>query len=171
MMQGSRKHRSGFMTMVTLVVLGIVTAAMVGMTMAANLDHRRTESELGQAQLRQLLLAGTQAVRADTIHLNVSAAKWKIDIPDTDSSPEDAAASRSTGVLPVPSDTRHGRDARAATRLGNPAQIALTAESRTAGDGTVSVRLIATIGTHHLEEQLQLRRDDDQWTVLTASLN
>jgi type II secretory pathway component PulK len=76
-----RVRKTGFMTMVALLMLALVSAAMVSMTVAMNVDHRRTESQAVQAQLRQMLLAGAESLPTDASHLDGRRQKWAIATP------------------------------------------------------------------------------------------
>ena len=55
-MTGTRRPR-GFMTVVAVFMVGLVTAALAVVAAAAASDLRRTRSVIANAQLRQLLLA------------------------------------------------------------------------------------------------------------------
>ena len=76
-----RQRRAGFATIVALMLVALVAAAIAAVTSLAAADFRRTSNEWRDAQLRQLILAGTIEARAPVAAGAPGDSKYQLSLP------------------------------------------------------------------------------------------
>jgi len=134
------RRRGGFAAVTSIFLLGLAAMALTALASLTTLEARRTRADAQQAQLRQLLLAGTADIRARSAH-------WG-----------DAAPKDEKWEVALPSDLS-----------GDGASLNCHAAAAASG-GEERVTIEAALDRAHASQILALRRDNDQWRVESAAL-
>lgn len=117
-MNRRRRRSSGFILLTAILMIAIVALALVSMTTAASSQSRHQSSDAREAQLEQLLLAGTQDAlgRYNSASAPKANESFKVELP---------AALAGIGALEVHIDSMSGdSNATATVRATMNSQVA-----------------------------------------------
>jgi type II secretory pathway pseudopilin PulG len=141
-MKRTRTLRTGIATIVAVALVGIAGAATTALMASIATDARRTRQAAEDAQVRQLLLAGSISVAE-------KAASW------------DNARSESRWPLPLPPEMESAADGTKQLSM----EIANDPEPE-----RCTVTITATFGRRHGSQEIRLQRIDRRWRIAHITL-